>query len=184
MNQTHEAETMELVSIRALHPEAWAAYKQLRLEALEREPQAFGASYAEAIEKPDSYWRERLEAVDSVLGPWMLFAESAGSLVGMAGAYADEHGVIWIISVYVTASERGCGVARRLMEAVLGQIASTSAVTRVSLMVNKSQSIAVALYSSLGFRVKGEVPVTLGDGNLHEEYIMEKALALENNGDA
>jgi ribosomal protein S18 acetylase RimI-like enzyme len=167
---------MEKVRISTLHPDEWQVYKKLRLEALQCEPQAFGTSYAEALQKPDAYWRERLEKIDPAHGSWMLFAVKAGTPIGMVAAYTSGPDRADIVSVYVTAAERGHGVGRMLLEAILCQIASCSSVKVAALSVNKGQCAAVALYSSLGFIVVGEVTATLGDGHTYEEYMMEKVL--------
>ena len=57
-------------------------YKELRLRALREEPQAFGSSYEANVNKPDSYWVERLNDVKSGNG-WLVFAEINDKLVGM-----------------------------------------------------------------------------------------------------
>ena len=165
----------EEILIRTLHPDEWEAYKKLRLEALQTEPQAFATLYADALQTPDASWRERLERVETTQESWMLFADSGGTLVGMVAAYTREPGVVEIVSVYVTASMRGRGISRLLMEAILGEIVANASVRRLTLTVNKSQTIAVALYRSLGFQVTEEVVVPLGDGSLRCEYVMEKA---------
>ena len=162
------------VTIRALPPDQWEAYRGLRLEALWCEPQAFGTSYADARQTPEAGWRLRLEAAASAHDSWMLFAEHGGTPVGMVAAFVKEPGVAEIVSVYVTASERGRGIARRLMEAILVQIASDARGTTVSLTVNKAQSAALALYRSLGFEITGVVTGAMGDGMVYDEYTMEK----------
>ncbi len=137
-------ENENAVVIRALHPDEWEAYKKLRLEALLREPHAFGTPYADAQQTPDASWRSRLEAVGSTEDARMLFAERAGILVGMAAAYPKAPGAVEIVSVYVTASERGRGISRRLVETILRQIAANPLVTNATLTVNKGQCAAPA----------------------------------------
>ena len=51
---------MAEIKIVTLAPEEWQLYKQIRLEALLNEPQAFASSFAEVMERPDSHWQERL----------------------------------------------------------------------------------------------------------------------------
>ena len=161
--------------IRALQPNEWRAYKRLRLEALEREPQAFGATYASTIQKPDDFWRKRLEDAEAMPDSPILFAVRDGVPIGLAAACPGETvGQVAIISVYVTAAERGRGVARALMTALLQALQSRA--ETVSLHVNPDQSAALTLYLSLGFTVQEEITAVLGDGIEHREYRMEKAL--------
>ena len=170
------ADDKNKILVRALHPDEWEAYRDLRLEALRREPQAFATTFADALKTPDSSWRARLEGANGSRGPWMLFAEQAGDLAGMAAAYTRDDGMVEIVSVYVRPAARGRGISRLFMDALLRRIAADSSVEVVTLTVNKRQSMARALYVSLGFAVTGEVAATMGDGLLHDECIMEKAL--------
>ena len=164
--------------IRFLEPDEWPAYKRLRLEALEREPQAFGSPYAEAAQKPDDYWRKRLEKARATRGSWMWFAVRHGVPVGMAAAYTEATGCVEIVSVYVTPNERKRGIARALVETVLRGIQSRRAGVAVTaaLHVNTEQKAAIRLYTSLGFTIIGEAGSVLGDGKEHTEYRMEKTV--------
>ncbi len=164
-----------------LPPEEWEAYKALRLEALLNEPRAFGSSYAEAKEKPDSYWKSRLENVEARNGNWLLFAKEQGDLRGMIGAFAkDDPAVAVIVSVYVSRAARGRGVSRALMTAMLGALGGSEAVKVVRLTVNREQRAAVALYQKFGFEVIGEEEATMGDGEVHAEFLMERPLGQPN----
>ena len=158
-------------------PEEWEAYKILRLEALRREPHAFGSSFAEAQDKPDSYWKSRLEAVAAQDGNWLLFAKDQGVLVGMVGAFVGNiPAVAEIVSVYVSPAARGQGVSRKLMTALLDALRASEPVKRARLTVNREQASAVALYQKFGFAVVGEEAAAMGNGKVHGEYIMEKPL--------
>ena len=91
----------ETVAVIHLSPEEWRAYKELRLEALQTEPQAFGASYADSLRKPDSYWQMRLREAAVEQGSWLLFAREQSRLIGMIGAWVnDDPQTANIISVY------------------------------------------------------------------------------------
>jgi len=166
----------QTVTVRQLTPSEWESNKGLRLEALEREPQAFGTSYSEAAQKPDTYWQQRLQQVEAGQGAWMLFAFRADCSIGMAGAYTTGVGKVDIISVYVTVTERGHGISRMLMESLIRQIGEDPSVQAMSLTVNKEQCAAVGLYTSLGFAIVGETSSEMGDGRIHDEYVMQKSL--------
>ena len=63
------------------------AFRALRLEALQGHPEAFGSDYEREVERPASFWIERLsERTDSAI----FVAEGAGQLVGMIGIYRSE----------------------------------------------------------------------------------------------
>src|SRR5947209_7654165 len=107
---------MNHLEIIKLQPEDWQAYKSLRLEALRNEPQAFGSSYQENLQKPDVYWQGRLADAAEGKKSWLLFAKEKDRLIGMIGAFiTDEKDAAEIISVYVTKEKRGKGVSKALM---------------------------------------------------------------------
>lgn len=161
-----------------LAAEAWRQYKQIRLESLLREPQAFGSRYEDQILKPDSYWQGRLAEAQSGEKSWLLFAREGDRLIGMIGAYrAEEAGVVEIISVYVNREKRGLGVGSLLMSAILDEVIKPGVFQKAVLGVNKEQTTAVALYRRFGFQVVGEKTGVEGDGLAHTGYVMEKLLA-------
>ena len=53
--------TPEKFITRKLTKDDWKIYKELRLEALQNDPQAFGRSYKEEAVLPDSSWIGQLE---------------------------------------------------------------------------------------------------------------------------
>ena len=169
---------MSNIQIVKLMPEEWQPYKELRLEALLMEPQAFSSKYTDAVQKPDSYWEERLTEVRNGKVFWLLFAKENDRLIGMVGAYCtEESNVVEIISVFVTKSKRRQGVATALMEAILAEVGSKGIFRKAELAVNTNQISAVALYKHFGFQIIEEKTGVMGNGNPCLEYIMEKELS-------
>jgi ribosomal protein S18 acetylase RimI-like enzyme len=170
------------VEIIKLPPEDWRVYRQLRLEALRESPQAFGSTYQDQITRPDQFWISRLEEAQKGQESWLLFARTGGKLVGMIGAYRKEASdgenpaqEVEIIAVYVTLSERGRGLSRLLMSAILG-VLRENGIQKAYLGVNENQIPAVRLYQSFGFRKIGTETRLLGDGAYHDEMFMVKDL--------
>ncbi len=160
-----------------LTPDEWPLYKQIRLEALKEEPQAFGSRYEDNLLRPNSFWRSRLEEAQVGEKSWLLFARVDGRIAGIIGAYCEEENdVVDIISVYVAKSARGQGVGAALMEAILAEVAKKSLFRKARLMVNADQAAALGMYRRFGFQVVGEETNVLGDGKQHMEYVMEKVL--------
>lgn len=172
---------MPTTQIVTLAPEEWQPYRELRLRALATDPQAFGGSYADALQQPASYWQGRLaEAQADAQGRqhlWLLFAREAERLVGMIGALAGEDPtVVQIIAVYVSPESRGQGLGNLLMTAILAEVAKKGTFTKAILGVNSAQEAAVALYRSFGFDLVREELVTRAGGEVRRGYWMEKWL--------
>ena len=72
-----------------------------------------------------------------------------------------------IVSMYVTATHRGQGVGRRLLQTILAALEDDPALIRAILHVSRVQLPAQRLYASLGF-----VPV----GEEEDEIVMERPL--------
>jgi len=155
--------------IEHLPPERWRDYKALRLEALRTNPDAFGARYESAIERPDDWWIGHLEAVSNHPNRTIFFATFEDRLVGMAGAYPEEDPRnVNIVGMYVTPSWRGRGVGRALLQAVVDRVQAEE----VRLCVNGDQEGAVKLYESFGFVTISETPLTRPDGTPYVELYM------------
>ena len=165
------------VKITPLPPEEWAAYRSLRLEALQSEPQAFHSTFSEYAGKPPFYWHERLESAGKNDGSRLLFArDGSGDLLGMVGAVIEESGEADIISMYVTSKARGQGIGRALLTTLLDGL-KASGVKKATLQVNRVQENAVRLYRGFGFSVVKELEFCPGDGRRDDDYVMVKELA-------
>ncbi len=163
------------VEIVSLEPDDWQAYRALRLEALKTDPQAFGSTYDDNLQRPEAWWRERLASVEQ--NNWLLFAQTPAGLAGMIGAVtADDGSAADIISMFVRPTFRRQGIARALMVAALDKIGQNPAVNIVRLEVNRQQRAAVQLYESFGFQVTRTENGVAGDGQAYDISIMEKAV--------
>jgi len=145
------------------------AYRDIRLEALQNAPTAFGSSY-EAESKSSLSDFEGTLMRSYVAGAWL-----NGALIGTAGFYRLEpvkvahRGNIW--GVYVRPEARGHGVARALITGVLA-FARTQ-VKQVHLSVVTENESAHRLYEQLGFATYGTEPRSLlVDGRYLDEHMM------------
>src|SRR5579871_4804684 len=170
---------MEIIKI--LNPDDvfWKDYKELRLQALFEEPQAFGSSYADESIKSDEEWKKRLENYKKGEHNWMFFAQVDKKLVGMLGAFQDatdiEKREATIIAMFVIEEYRGKGIAKMLMQRILQELAIKK-MAKVKINLNVDQTIALKMYEKFGFVVQDKVNYMMGDGKYHNEYKMEKML--------
>jgi len=162
------------MEIRFLTPGDSDAYWRVRLEALERSPEAFSSSVEE----------HRALGMDEVrrrLGDGDLFVAGAveeGRIVGTAGFYRDKgpklrhKGRVW--GVYVSEDRRGLGLGRQMLQKVLERASALAGLEQVLLSVATTQTAAIRLYRSLGFESFGCEPRALkvGDRTIDEEYMI------------
>ncbi len=166
------------MNIRLLTPDDAAAYHSLRLEGLREAPSAFTASVEEESTTPLSEIARRLSRGS---GRDYLGVFDGEALIAIARVDRDrspkQQHRAHIRGVYVAASQRGKGAARKLMEYALDCAASLQGVTHVSLAVTAGNEPAQKLYESLGFKAWGYEPAALiVDGVTYDEIPMTKVL--------
>ena len=151
------------------------AYRQLRLEALEREPRAFTDSVAEHRAMPLESIRKRLGSSEDnfVLGAFI-----DRQLIGMAGFFRRgekirHRGGIW--GVYVSEECRGKGIGRALLGELIGLVQLLPGMEQVALAVSSQNAGAKGLYESLGFELYGCERRALKIG---DEYVDEELMVL------
>jgi ribosomal protein S18 acetylase RimI-like enzyme len=163
------------MEIRLLKPADAAEWLRLRVEALEREPEAFSASLEEYQSLSIDEVKRRLW---STADAFVVGAFEGGQMQGMAGFFREKgsksrhKGRVW--GVYVTANARGKGLGRKLMQTLLERGSGIEGVEQIVLSVATTQDAAVGLYHSLGFETFGCEPRALQVGGrfIDEEYMV------------
>jgi ribosomal protein S18 acetylase RimI-like enzyme len=164
------------IQIRRLTPTEGAAYREIRLEALRRNPEAFGSTFEAESVRPLAHFSERI-ANCPIFG-----AFRDPEIVGMAGFWRregikDAHkAMLW--GMYVRSNARNIGVGRRLAEAVIGFAREHVEVLQLS-VVSENEA-ARRLYASLGFVEYGiERKALKQDGCYYDEVLMAKDLTTD-----
>jgi RimJ/RimL family protein N-acetyltransferase len=161
------------IKIRRLMPAEGAAYREIRLEALRLNPEAFGSTFEVESVRPLEHFSER------VAGCPVFGAFRDAEFVGMAGflrreGIKDAHkGYLW--GMYVRAGARNAGVGRKLAQAVIEY--ARRHVEMLQLDVVSENEAARRLYASLGFVEYGiERKALKRHGRYYDEVLMAKDL--------
>jgi ribosomal protein S18 acetylase RimI-like enzyme len=162
------------LQIRRLLPADAPLYRDIRLDALRLDPEAFGSTFARESAQPLSWFAERLA------GSVVLAALRAATPIGIAGYYVPEgsktahKGIVW--GAFVRPEARNGGVGRRLIQALIAE--ATGQVEQLQLSVVSDNGPARRLYVNLGFVEYGVERRSLKhEGRCFDEVLMVKFLA-------
>lgn len=165
---------MTTITIRALYPSDFQAYRALRLAGMLETPHAFATSRAleSAVPLAQIALRLKHSRFQRIFG-----AFDGELLSGIAGLRSEPIAVLHdkasVWGVYVAKAARRQGLARALMAAVIEHARSLPELRRLNLSIDDGNDAALALYLELGFtlqqRIDGEsrrrMSLMLDDGS-------------------
>jgi RimJ/RimL family protein N-acetyltransferase len=166
------------VKIRTLTERDARDYWKLRLDAFKLEPGAFEQSAAEHEETTFESTPVRLQQKFSSSG-FVLGAFVENRLIGIVGFARYEglktrhRGCIW--ELYVRRPERGQGIGKALLLNLLRRAEAHVGLEQLTLTVEAGNTIAMNLYSHLGFSVYGRQPHALKVG---DEYVDQALMVI------
>ncbi|MET7290510.1 GNAT family N-acetyltransferase [Streptomyces sp. NPDC005573] len=176
--------------VRAIRPDEWAAVRQLRLDAL-RDPVAsiaFLDTYEAAVERPDSFYRERAvgsgegsttaqqfiaEAPDGTwAGTLTVLKEEAGAK-DWSGRSVERHQA-HVVGVFVRPEHRGKGLIEALFRSGVAWAWEQGA-ERVRLFVHVDNPRAQGAYRKAGFGPSGlMVSFSEGEPENELEFVLDR----------
>ncbi|WP_139489092.1 GNAT family N-acetyltransferase [Brevibacillus dissolubilis] len=164
------------VRIRILDAGDAPVFKELRLMGLRLNPEAFGASYEDAVKAGDDYWTSLLQRLPGKTS-FTLGAFAGEELIGIVGFYhpgglkAGHKGTL--VSMYVHPEKRQGGVGKKLVQALIERVREEKSAEQIQLAVVTTNEAAAALYKSCGFEVYGEEKRALKvAGQYYDEWLM------------
>jgi ribosomal protein S18 acetylase RimI-like enzyme len=164
------------IQIRHLTPADAALYREIRLEGLQRDPEAFGSTFEAESSKSVELFAKRL-TTSTVFG-----AFDGSQIVGVAALVINqgpkEAHKGQLVGMYVRASARRSRVGQRLVEAIINH--ARNSVELVQLSVVSTNGPARRLYARLGFVEYGLEKNSLKqDGHYFDEILAAKDLRLD-----
>lgn len=156
--------------IRMLTTEDAAAFRNLRLSALEASPRSFGSSLAEESARPFD-WFEQTLAEDRIAGALSVDSGLVGTVAvkRQAGEKHAHKGIVW--NVFVSEAARGRGLGRVLLDHVIAECRGW--VDELRLSVSATNKAAHQLYLAAGFEQYGYEPRALRVG---AEFVDERLM--------
>jgi ribosomal protein S18 acetylase RimI-like enzyme len=165
------------ITVKRATLEDWKNYKEIRLDALQKNPESFGRAYEEEKNRSENEWKSKLEDKNRTT----LLVLDGKKAVGILGIIFESSArvahIADIISVYLKEEYRGKGIASQLMEEAIKVIKSRKITKKVKLNVTTNQLPAVNLYKKFGFRIVGELKNEMNvNGKYYNSYVMELLL--------
>lgn len=144
----------ETITIRRIGVSEVNIFRRIRLEALACEPEAFASTFEQWALMSDKEWRSRLKEPVFVAFKGQISVGLIGLLRERPGRMAHRASVVM---VYVHATLRGSGLAKRLLDTVK-KFGRNAGLRQIELSVNAENAPAISFYQREGFVEVGRIP--------------------------
>lgn len=162
------SETISDTVIRRLSVDDVGVFRDIRLEALSREPNSFASLHEDWINLSEQEWRQRLQAP-------VFVAFLNEQPCGMMGLRFYQPRKMWhratLTSVYVRKAERGKGIAADLLGTVANH-ARELGILQLELGVTAENSAAIRFYQRYGFERVGRIPRGFCDDGMSSDEVL------------
>lgn len=167
---------MSKFSIRAMNQADWAAFRELRLQALRTEPGKFFASYSDEVDKTPDDWQQTLAAsAHRVFGLY-----DGARLIGITAAFTwreDPTGETAILAMsFVLPEYRGQGASKLLYQARLDWIRAQPQFKRIVVSHRESNQPSRKAIERHGFMFLKRAERAWPDGTTEDELSYELRL--------
>jgi RimJ/RimL family protein N-acetyltransferase len=154
-----------------------ARLRELRLSALERNPEAFGSTYAGDAAQPVAWWQRWASASeDGVSERTFVLVDSQDRWLGMAFARfrGEKPGVAWLGGMSTSPEARGRGAALLLCRACIRWLTDRGA-DELMLTVVVGNDVALRAYETAGFVIRERTTHSY-EGRTLDEFVMARAV--------
>lgn len=144
------------IRVKECNVSTWREFKNIRLESLIYEPDAFSSLLKDTEKYPDSYWIDMVSDINNIV----LLAYVDNGCVGIIRAALKDEDVneetAFIGSFYVNSKYRRKGIGKMLMRDLIDRIKRHSEISYVRLWVSDKQYNAIHFYEDFGFKYVGK----------------------------
>lgn len=159
--------------IRKLSRNDWQIFKEIRLQMLKEEPQAYARTFEEMVKRTDDEWKENVISANS--GLLVLWVN--GKLAGINGYFYPNKEEVEIWGMFIRSEFRGHGLGKKLMEEIEKEIRKDKNIKLIRIEVTTTQKVAYGLYKKMGFKVVGRKKgATKFNGEIYDDIILEKII--------
>ncbi|WP_312526596.1 GNAT family N-acetyltransferase [Paracoccus sp. (in: a-proteobacteria)] len=151
-----------------IDPDRAAEWREIRLESLRLDSEAFGSRYEDWCDVPAAGFEQRLRDARH-FGAGEVEGQPLAVGCWQAGMVGEDPFCGWVMSVYARPEARGRGYVDRVMQHI-AQDAAAQGMTSLGLHVVTTNTQALRLYQRLGFVDSGKSGIVSGMG--HPEYKM------------
>ncbi len=167
------------MDVRILNEADAQAFWNIRLRALRDDPESFGATYEEILERGIAGITQGLRKSENATLDVTFGAFDGKTLVGVAGLHQEQQikrrhkAVIW--GMYVPQETRGKGTGKALLEAAIAHARTIPELEQINLSVVITSKQARHLFIDLGFETYGIERYAL---KLRERYFDQELMTL------
>ncbi len=144
-----------MMEIRQLNSMDAGQYQNLRLEALQKDPEAFASSYEEEKEYTLETYADRLKSENVFTYGAFENDKLCGVVTLVRETKRKTRHKVTIFAMYVSPEIRKMGVGKRLMEAAIEKAKQMGGVEQITLTVVSTNESAKKLYHLYGFETFG-----------------------------
>jgi ribosomal protein S18 acetylase RimI-like enzyme len=156
------------IQIRQLSPADSASFRELRLEGLRLNPEAFGSTYDFEKDQPLERYSGWLTN-STVFGGFQNFQLIGTASFTQLSGLKDSHKGL-LRAMYVRPTHRRSGAGRQLVQVIIEH--ARQKVEQLQLAVVSTNQPAIRLYQSLGFRQYGLEPHALKHNGTYADEIL------------
>lgn len=166
---------MIALKIRPLIAQDAQQYLNIRLEALQKAPEAFASSYEEEKNQMADKYINRFNAPQD---SFTFGAFNDNELVGIVTLVKETRIKLQhranIVAMYVTEEQRGCGIGKGLLTEAVQKAKNLEGIEQLYLTVVTTNLATKQLYASFGFKVFGTEKNALkyDDTYFHEDHMV------------